>query len=342
MRLAAPLLAEDPQINQTLQKLVIDPDSAVRFELALALTASGNDQFHDLLTEMAASDYADPWISRALLRSDRVLPLLRQLATKHAWQGELTTAQREFLLQAGESLGREANPESLARLLDFLADARKQVDHQEGFEIIILAGIAQAFAKRGHSLKSWIGNYKLAIRQSFSAAIREAAQTIGQASWSLPLQAATIQLLASGPADRVAQPLEKVLRLTQREAVREAAARALADLDALDASRRLYTDWPRLPTSLRRKILLAAARSPASRSALLEALRQGTVLPRELPITVEKELRDTGSAVQRQQFVAILGGQQPTDRNKTVADFLDVADMAGDITRGAHILDSIV
>ena len=103
-------------------------------------------------------------------------------------------------------------PESLARLLDFLADARKQVDHQEGFEIIILAGIAQAFAKRGLSLKSWIGNYKLAIRQSFSAAIREAAQTIGQASWSLPLQAATIQLLASGPADRVAQPLEKVLR----------------------------------------------------------------------------------------------------------------------------------
>ena len=335
VRLAAPLLAEERQINRALQKLVADPDPAVRFELALALTANANDQFHDLLTEMAATDYHDPWISRALLRSDRVLPLLRQLATKSAWQGKLTTAQREFLLQAGESLGRQANPESLVRLLDFLADAREHVDNQESFEIVLLAGIAQAFAKRGLSLKSWIGNYKLAIRQSFAAAIREAAQTIGQASWSLPLQVATIQLLASGPADLVAQPLEKVLRLTQREPVREAAARALADLDALDASRRLYTDWPRLPTSLRRKILLAAARSPASRSALLEALRQGTVLPMELPITVEKELRDTGSAVQRQQFVAILGGQQQTDRNKTVADFLDVADMTGDVTRGA-------
>ena len=176
---------------------------------------------------------------------------------------------------------------------------------------------------------------KLAIRQSFAAAIREAAQTIGQASWSLPLQVATIQLLASGQADVVAQPLEKVLRLTQREPVREATARALADLDALDASRRLYTDWPRLPTSLRRQILLVAARSPASRSALLEAIEQGTVLAMELPITVEKELRDTGSAVQRQQFGTILGGQQQTDRNKTVTDFLDVADMAGDVTRGA-------
>ncbi len=333
VRLAVPFVKSDVEIQNAIREMVTDPDPAVRFEVVLAITAGTGVADHEQLAAIAAADYDDLWISRALLSSRNVLPMLKHLIAKHPdWHGKLSPEQLTFLMHAGKSLGRRAKRKSATELLEFVASCRESAADPR-LATAILAGFSQAAAKHGFSLKEHLQHAEGPLRESFAALMREVAENIEEET--LPLLLAKLQLLSAGETDVVAKPLEKMLREDSREAVQKMAARSLADLNDQDTCSRLYVDWAQSPASLRRAILSAATRSPASRNALLKHLKGKIVLPIEVPLTAETMLLETGPIALREQFSQLLGQLQETDRQQIVADFADVASMPGNVKRGA-------
>ena len=333
VRLAVPFLKSDTEMQNAIRKMATDPDPAVRFEVVLATTAGTGVADHKQLAAIAATDYGDLWISRALLSSSDVLPMLKHLIAEHPdWHGKLSPEQLTFLMHAGESLGRRAKRESATELLEFVASCRESATDPR-VATAILAGFSQAAAKHGFPLKEHLRHAKRPLRKSLGALMREAAKNMEEET--LPLLLAKVQLLSAGETNTVAGPLEKLLREDPREAVRQMAARSLADLNDKDTCSRLYANWSQNPASLRRAILSAATRSPASRNALLKHLKGEIVLPIEVPLTAETMLLETGPIALREQFSQLLGQQQETDRAQIVADFANVVSMPGNVKRGA-------
>jgi putative membrane-bound dehydrogenase-like protein len=338
VRLTASVRGENPDLQQALLACGIDPDRAVRFELALAIAHDENPLIRNIRLEMATRDYSDPWISRALLSGNNTLQMLEQLtAAETGWQGRLTEPQLDFLHLAGERLAQRADPGDLAEVLTYLKRRENHPAGDQQLGITLFGGISRKLAERGIVLKDWIKDYPLPLRETFTALIEGAAQRIDQPAIPTQRHAAMIELLASGQKIVVAEPLEKLLRTAQQETIRQAAARALADLDDRALWEEIYRNWNLLPASSRRLILQASPRSDGSREALLEVLEQEIVLPIELPFGTEQALQERATAAEWQRFSEIFHKTEPRDRSSVVEEFADAISLRGDVERGAAL-----
>ena len=337
IRLGAATWDENPKIAEMLCGLHTDPEAVVRFELALALAEHNDPRSIASLRSLAERDYADRWISEAVLAADCVVPLIARLATNRDWQASLSAPQLDFLVRAGRRLGMttktNAVRENITQLL--ASDAMRTLS--DAARTLLLAGLARAVDARDGDLKALLSECPPAVQQPLRQSFKEAARLYQQQSVPNAIRVALVNLLAAGPENEAAPLFEKVLRTSSDPLLLQAAARGLGRLGKAQYWLPIYAEWDGLSRQSRQSILHSAPGSAAHRDALYAALSEGQITPQEIPFAVAATLSQQGEAAERARFVAMLKTEANADRTQVLRNFADVETLTGNIERGGAL-----
>ncbi|MEK6249278.1 MAG: HEAT repeat domain-containing protein, partial [Planctomycetales bacterium] len=325
--------SQDSQhIRRLAIKLIADPHPAVRFEAALALAHVTDPSKQAALIEMAANDYQNRWLSLALLHSagDQTLELVGRMIQDHKqWSKDLNEHQIDFLIRAGQQAGI-SKPRSKSWLRKQREPGEAACDRNS--TIAVVAGMAGTLGSG--TLAKWCRQDN-SLSDRVAQVVRNALTVAADPTNTHNLRLAAIKLLTLGRPVEVQLTLQRLLLRDADQELQQAAARSLADLNDLAAARQVYKDWPQLPTSLRRLILLAATRTTGSMLALAEAMQQETVQPAEVPAEILAYLRETGSDSVRKQITLLLQNKIESNRSKIIAHYQEAFTLTGNPDQGA-------
>lgn len=227
-----------------------DPNPRTRFCLALALGDSREAFVIDALARLAVRDVEDKWMRAAVLSgiANREADFLRALwpMLKGGSEGEM-----ELLSGLGRSFGDAG---ALLGVLDELKGDN-----------------APAFAALLSESKG--AEKTPAFQKALAAAAKSAADSATPSATRLLF----LRLLARSTWDEAAGPLQQTLTSATDDALRTAAIRSLATLDANRAAGVLFTAgaWSRYSPVLRETILGALLARPKQLDALLAAIESG-------------------------------------------------------------------
>ena len=331
VRLGAMLWDGNPKIKGRLCELHTDPESVVRFELALALAQRYDERSAAVLQKIAARDYADRWISEAVLAGPHVVPLIEGIAASDDWQTALSPAQMKFLVRAGR------------RLAALDVTARRQLAKlfagplSETARTVLLAGMADTLDTNDKNGRAFLDAAMPSAKQSGQRTFAVAAELLEQQQAPTPVRVALLHLLAAAPAEQAADIFSGILRTAHEPQLLRAAARGLGHLDQSHVWEAIYADWAALGRASRRQILLAAPSTQMSRNALFAALRAEQLSPQEIPFAVAATLSQQVEAAEQARFAKILKTESNADRAEVLRDFADVQSLSGDARRGGAI-----
>jgi len=337
VRLGAMLWDKNPKMGEMLCKLTTDPEAAVRFELALALAERDNPRSIASLHSLAKRDYADRWISEAVLAADRVVPLIAGLATNHDWQTSLTAPQLDFLVRAGRRLGMSGGSSEVSKQITQLFSSDEVNALRETARTLLLAGLAQAVDVGDENLKAIFSKCPPVVQQRLRKSVAEAAKLYQQQGIPRPARVALLHLLVAAPENEAAALYGKVLRTSSDLLLLRAAARGLGTLRKVDYWLPLYAEWDTLSRGSRQQILLSAPSGQSNRDALYAALGEGQLTPQEIPFALAATLSQQGAAAERARFAEILKTEANADREQVLRDFADVATLTGNLQRGGAL-----
>ena len=342
VRLAAMLGGADhKKINPLLCTLSSDPDKAVRFELALALAASiaspdqgHDDQITEALKQLALRDYADQWISEAVLAAPHLVPLIQRVATGEAWKHSLKQAQMEFLIRAGRRISA-LDAEQIRELAKLFSGP---LSHSA--RTLLLAGAADVLDDNMTKLKVLLAT-TTEPQTSSQAILFEACQLLEQQSTPDSVRVPLLRLLAAAPSAQSAERAEgvfsDVLRTSRDPRLLQAAARGLGHVGTNVAWATIYKDWNVLGRVSRQQILLAAPSSQGSCDALEAALRAEQLSTQEIPFVVAATLSRSGQKARQEKFRALLKTNSNADRAEVIRDFATIESISGNPQRGGAI-----
>ncbi|MCI0333900.1 MAG: DUF1080 domain-containing protein [Planctomycetes bacterium] len=310
-----------------------DPDSGVRFQLALAI-GPGNDLEapHALAALLGQDD--TPWSRLAVLCGigHNPWPLTRALledavrARQHAL----------FLEQLSEQFGLHAGEKDLAECLDWLtADS---VRSRDAGGLAALAGLSRGLFARGRSLRDPGLSTELLpnrVKAGLSDIVLAATALAGDANQAVEDRTRAIAIAANGEPDAVGTWVRELVQPTQPQPVQSAAVWAAAQADSSSAWQELFLRWSSHTRSTREVMCDQALRSPAGIDALVVALEADTLSAHELPASTREILGQLHDESLRRRVEPILAAAAPADRAEVLARYADVAGRRGDPARGA-------
>ncbi|MDC0934795.1 c-type cytochrome [Pirellulales bacterium] len=351
LRLAESFAQTDATLSARLLELVEDPDAGVRFQLALSLGELAGEAGWPALVRLAQRDYTDPWISLAALSSagPRVGRLASELARLDPrWLSRPSTSQVVFLVRVGELVGSALDDQAVHDDVSpiFAGVVGSGVDsgadsgaaNQLRGQVALLSGMSRGIAPRGRSLNDILTPTVLGIDSDGARQVVAAAIAIAEdRSAAVELRRAAAEVLAAGAAEEVAERLARLVSADSPTPLQRAAAESLARLDSLEIYGGLFQQWQDYPTALRRIVVSSAVQSHSARTALLQALEQGTVHRLEVPAEVQQVLEARLDDSQKAQLVTLLGRGGAEDRAAVVEEHHQVLALDGDRERGAGL-----
>jgi putative membrane-bound dehydrogenase-like protein len=153
--------------------------------------------------------------------------------------------------------------------------------------------------------------------------------------------AAVLILSQSAATDPLA--LAKLVGLLETELpdpVRATLVNSLANLPGPGLPSSLLNDWTRLPPRSRTERIRLLLSRPTGCSALLEAVREGRVLPTELTIEQREQLRRHKDPAIRDRATTLLA-TVTSNRGEVLDRFRPALTMEGDAGRGAPVFDRL-
>jgi putative membrane-bound dehydrogenase-like protein len=326
---------DSTSLRGKLFKLIDDPDSSVRFRLALALRS-----------------YNDPGAPRALAtlleREDSQLMRLAILCGtgQNAWPLLLELLQDEgrspqhtnFLEQLGEHFGFQADQMSLAECFDWItADSARS--HRAG-GLATLAGLTRGLFQRGRSLRNPGLPVEL-LSKRVTDRLRETILTAGalaeDTSQSVEARTRAMVIAANGEWTEVELLARKLVKPSQPQPVQSAAVWAVRQSNSPGAWKALFSQWTNHTTSTRQIMLDQALRSTAGIDALVTALEADILAAEELPSSTREVLGQLHDESLRRRVQPLLDAITPVDRSEVLARYADAASHRGDSARGATI-----
>ncbi len=327
--LAEKLLIKGPlpkTLGVQLAALANDRDDRVRFQLALTLetvlaAATSGDavaRFTPALLQLARRDFADPWISAALLGGppELVADTFFIPLTSDAAIAEQAGA---FLAKLIE-IRAAAKPSDAAALIDFLT--------QRAPNPVWVRAFGDGLRRRGTTIE------KVDVRQKLAALFTAASKTASTADAPAAKRLEAIELLSLAPEGQAIDALRACLGKADPEPIQIAAIQTLAQRTSSEVPKIFLDRWPQLGAKARATSLDALLAREDCALALLGAIQAGSVEPGQLSAGQVQGLVQHKtpkiSALAKTALAAVI----PAPRAEVLAKFQPALLASGDVARG--------
>jgi putative membrane-bound dehydrogenase-like protein len=347
LRLAEEFLPQQKALADAVPALQRDPDTRVRFQLALTLGRVEGQRALDTLAALATSGGAsDRWFRIAILSSaaDRPFQLFERLSPRdRGWQDPA------FLTQLAALIGARHDRREMAALITALP----RLDHPAAG----LTGLAHGLKLSAvHNLEAPEAEAALA-RLIVSANVEVQIPAWGVASYFelhtlLPkasleaqdprappaLRAAAIRALRGGRFAAAEPVLRAVLDSNPPPEVQRAVVEALASFDDAAAGPLLLSYWRTYEPTARAVALEALLNTRERAALLLDAIDHREIPAASLEVAARNRLLEypDPKAAARAKGLLQTAGE---DRAKVVASYRDVLTLSGDPARGKQALE---
>jgi putative membrane-bound dehydrogenase-like protein len=338
IRLAEPLLDDQPALQDALVRLVADPDPQVRMQLAYSL-----GQWHDAragkaLADIAVHDADDALMMAAVMSSatgypDQMLERLLDSGSPRGSQIALIENLLRLLLEAQQF-------QPLARGLQRIAtpfDGR-----YETWQCQAIAALVDAIEYRGDSLSGLYRRSDASLRAAlettnalFAAARRDAVdetldddrrlQSVRLVGRGLERHADDVQLLAGQLIATTPVPIQRTI------------VEVLSILKPDDLPEVLLDHWAQHGPEIRPQILDVLLREKKWTLALLDHIAAGDVAASEIGLANRSRLILHNSAEVRRRASALPQATSPADRLAAIEQYRDKLKAPADPARGREV-----
>lgn len=334
-----------------------DENPRVAFQATLSVgSLAQRDRSAAALADVLARFPDDRWFHAAALSAPprMAASVLTALVDRQPKFFDNPTRERtSYLRSAAQVVAAQGNPaatDAVLRLLsgaEPLSNARWKIAALDGLgaglslHISGPSGSAVAGEAIGRFLEDPSEDLRAAasrVARHFDLAshVRRAAQLAQTPQSPLGERLAAARILQAGRYTDVADSLSSFLLDHSESDLRIEAARSIAAFEDPDAARTLINAWPIAPPALRDTIADALIRKREHALTFVEALRQGSIQPTEVPAVTLIRLAQHPSESVRQ---AAAGIEPPDerDRGRVIVEHLAVLELSGNSQRGAEV-----
>ncbi|WP_337174858.1 PVC-type heme-binding CxxCH protein [Paludisphaera sp.] len=332
---AARLAVGRAGVLEAVEALADDDEARVRFQAAIALGDRDEPEAVDALARIAARDAEDEWSRLAVLSGLRETapPFLASLLeTDPDWLASPSPGQARLLASTAAILGARAQDDELRALAARIAPSDGEAG--VGGRVALLLGLSDGLARAGRAPRD------LARREGFegiAALLDRAGTTVDAAEAGPDDRARALTLLSRFRPDDAATRIPPLLSAAQPDAVRAAAAQAVAEVRTVELADRVLESWESTPTGTRRAVVSALVRSAPLAARLVEALEEDAVAPAELTPAEREALRTSPDEDVARRASALLASRTPPNRAEVVAKFQPALGLVGDPGRGREL-----
>ncbi len=330
-----PIRGSESRAPAALLTLTNDPDSGVRYQLALTLGEFRDPAVGPALVALARRDATNTWHRAAILSSAMAAPEAFAAALAPETDPALSPL-RDAVLSAFVAAGQAS---ALARWLR--AASAPAGSPERTTEALSLLAALQSRSELSAALEAdpAAAPVLTAWRQSFADRGRALAADSAQPD---RIRAAAVTLLAeSARANRERRTeLVSLLAIDLPFAAQQSLISGLRRQEAPELAAELLAGWQQRPAGQRAELAALLLGREAWTLPLLAAAAAGTVAVAEISPSQRQQLRQHGNAAIRER-AAELFPAAATDRDTLVAKFAAVANLSGDLTRGAGHFDRL-
>jgi putative membrane-bound dehydrogenase-like protein len=332
VRLSGTVMAADPGVRSAVVALAGDPDSMVRFQVALSLGEAGPEPaVINALAQIAVRDAADPWTRMAIQSSvaHRAGQLLAVLAEKPRFLG--SSQGQLWLGDLATLIGGERDPAQIKQLLKRLQDTRTGSDVMTR----VLIALNQGLRRAGSSLTAVLGEEAAALLEPLGKLAEETAMSAMAADRRLP----AIALLALAHPGRIVALMPDLLDAHEPTDVQLAALHALGEVHDPGVARSILARWKSMSPSVRREAAEMLFSRPERLEPLIEALEAKALPVSEIEPDRIKQLRVLKEPRLRARACRILdaAGSPGADRKAAIESYRTALGLAGEPGRGRAV-----
>lgn len=310
--------------------LASDPDPAVRFHTALALSSAATDPTTGrALAEIARQDVGDPWTRLAVLSSSvpHASAMLNELLADDSFA--TSGSSGEFLGSLARTLGAKGDAGESAALLNRLAGRGRP----DLLTLQIVSGLTTGLRSSKSSLAEVA--HQTDSGETFLDTLFDAAS--GWAADSgLPVsqRTAAIAMLRNAPYDETSQLLRNFLVATEPEEIQSAACSAISAAGGQrpEVGAHLLEGWDSYSGQLRAEVVQLLLARTERLDALFDAIESRKVQPYQIDTTRQTTLMansDSKIAARAERLFAGAGS-----RKAVLERYRSVTELTGDPAKG--------
>jgi putative membrane-bound dehydrogenase-like protein len=319
------------RIEHALFALADDPKLRVRFAAACALGDVTNPARLDALATIIRRDAGDEYIGAAVLSAlakDAEKLLAKLLADPDFTK---TPAGRTFVLELARQIGARGDEHEVDALAAAIFHRQQTADAALPADLLksaLNAAGPKSAAVRQRLAKQAGTEAEALMTGMFNEALNVALDTDAKPE----KRAAAVAGLTIGAFDDAQPALVELLEPRQPQSVQLAALAALGQFADADLATPVLAAWPGMSPDVRLQAAELLLSRASSAQALLAAVKDSRLSPRDLDPSTIQRLKTHADADVREQAKVLEGaGQQ---RSQIVDAYHDVLDLAGDPSRG--------
>jgi putative membrane-bound dehydrogenase-like protein len=359
LRLAEKFLPQDRELLQHVLALADDPDPAVRWQLALTLSAAPQQVAVPTWLQLVQKHASDPWLIHAvaIAASECADDLLMRLA-----DGENKQARQAIVPLLAQTLARRAEPGPMAIFLRRLASEAGQDEPvwPEEFRLMVLDGLVQNLQPKdaerlaeslAPSVQALVNARSEAVRQRglrLAALLRLEALPKLQAHWDTLLEDAlneskslqdrlrAVKQLRHAPWPRLRR-LGRLLAPQSPPELQLAVVQVWTTADSKEIGRALLEKFPILSAKVQDFVLSQCLEKSTWRLALVEKLEKEPALGRRLNTLQRTLLLQDFREEVRQRAAKIFASPFTAERAAVVERYRVALTLPRDAKRGREL-----
>jgi putative membrane-bound dehydrogenase-like protein len=335
-RVSEPLLADHPEVGETLTQLANDAAPQVLLQVAYSLGAWNDPRAGKALGAFLTT-HSDPYLLAAGMSS--IVPQLPAVV-----QAVAASSPVELPLTLATGLMDTALGTDQVSALAPLAERIARVgtgDRHAPWQIAALAHLLEGLQSRQLTFDDLLANAPQAAntKQALDRLARFANQVARDPQADEADRLAAIGLLGRNET-QFADDLTSLCDLLGPQhpaALQSAALSTLEQLKQDEVAAQVLAGWKSYAPALRRDVLDLLFRRDAWLPACLTALENGTIAPREIDTSRQQRLLRHRNAEIRERAAQVLSHATEGDRARVVEDYRAVTNLSADATHGQQV-----
>ncbi|MEX2114687.1 MAG: PVC-type heme-binding CxxCH protein [Pirellulales bacterium] len=335
--LAGHRLADEGELRTKVIAAARDADGRVRFRAALVLGGLQGDDVVEPLAAVALAAPDDPWTHAAVSTAlpAHTGPLLAAVLHDSAARAPAPAAGTISLThELATTLGASRDPASIGPVLAPIVteDGSASPVVREA----ALLGLAQGLQRRGVALAAFVAQLpdSAGLQEHMSSQFDRLARQAADNGLPYADRVPKIALLRYDNSERTSDVLLALVSGSPDQALRVAAAEALAGQTVQRVGPALVAAFPAQTPAVRRAILDALIAQPPRAALLLDELEAGRIARNEIDASRASRLTEAGDVAIRQRAKKLLAQALPAERQRVLDDYRAALDLQADPLAG--------